>query len=160
VSGCRQVYKELIKYALFSTVVLLAPLQFSGSYLLNVLVFVGIHTMLAVALNLLLGYAGQISLGHGAFFGLGAYLSGVLTATYGWNPWLTMLVAALVVGGIAFGIGFPILRLKGHYLAMATLGMGIIVYIVFNEWVELTGGPSGFPAFPVSRSVRLSLTLT
>jgi len=124
VSGCRQVHKELIKYALFSTVVLLAPLQFSGSYLLNVLVFVGIHTMLAVALNLLLGYAGQISLGHGAFFGLGAYLSGVLTATYGWNPWLTMLVAALVVGGIAFGIGFPILRLKGHYLAMATLGIG------------------------------------
>jgi len=160
VSGCRQVYKELIKYALFSTVVLLAPLQFSGSYLLNVLVFVGIHTMLAVALNLLLGYAGQISLGHGAFFGLGAYLSGVLTATYGWNPWLTMLVAALVVGGIAFGIGFPILRLKGHYLAMATLGMGIIVYIVFNEWVELTGGRPVFPAFPVSRSVRLSLTLT
>jgi branched-chain amino acid transport system permease protein len=142
------VHKELIKYALFSTVVLLAPLQFSGSYLLNVLVFVGIHTMLAVALNLLLGYAGQISLGHGAFFGLGAYLSGVLTATYGWNPWLTMLVAALVVGGIAFGIGFPILRLKGHYLAMATLGMGIIVYIVFNEWVELTGGPSGFSGIP------------
>lgn len=75
-SGCRQVYKELIKYALFSTVVLLAPLQFSGSYLLNVLVFVGIHTMLAVALNLLLGYAGQISLGHGAFLGWGLIFPG------------------------------------------------------------------------------------
>jgi len=61
-----------------------------------------------------------------------------------------MLVAALVVGGIAFGIGFPILRLKGHYLAMATLGMGIIVYIVFNEWVELTGGR---PVFRHSQSL-------
>lgn len=140
--------KELLKYLLFTVCVLLAPLAFLDSYLLNVLVFVGIHTMLAVALNLLLGYAGQISLGHAAFFGLGAYLSAVLTTTYGWNPWLTMLLAALVVGGLAFAIGFPILKLKGHYLAMATLGFGIIVYIVFNEWVDVTSGPSGFPGIP------------
>lgn len=140
--------KEWIKYIVFSVCVLLAPLLLSGSYLLNVLVFVGIHTMLAVALNLLLGYAGQISLGHAAFFGLGAYLSGVLTTTYDWNPWLSMVLAALLVGGLAFAIGFPILKLKGHYLAMATLGLGIIIYIVFNEWVEVTGGPSGFSGIP------------
>jgi branched-chain amino acid transport system permease protein len=140
--------KEMIKYGIFAFCVLLAPLLFSGSYLMNVLVFVGIHTMLAIALNLLLGYAGQISLGHAAFFGLGAYLSGVLTATYSWNPWLAMVVAAAVVGGLAFAIGFPILKLKGHYLAMATLGLGIIAYIVFNEWVDLTGGPSGFSGIP------------
>jgi branched-chain amino acid transport system permease protein len=142
------VKKELIKYAVFAIFILLAPLAFSGNYLMNVLVFVGIHTMLAVALNLLLGYAGQISLGHAAFFGLGAYGSGILSTTYDWNPWLAMLVVALVVGGLAFAIGFPILKLKGHYLAMATLGMGIIVYIVFNEWVDITGGPSGFSGIP------------
>ncbi len=140
--------RELIKYAVFAACVLLAPLVFSGSYLMNVLVFVGIHTMLAVALNLLLGYAGQISLGHAAFFGLGAYGSGVLSATYQWNPWLAMLVVALTVGCIAYAIGFPILKLKGHYLAMATLGLGIIVFIVFNEWVEVTSGPSGFSGIP------------
>ena len=140
--------KELIKYAVFAICILLAPLAFSGNYLMNVLVFVGIHTLLAVALNLLLGYAGQISLGHAAFFGLGAYGSGILSTTYEWNPWLAMLVVALVVGGLAFAIGFPILKLKGHYLAMATLGMGIIVYIVFNEWVAITGGPSGFSGIP------------
>lgn len=140
--------KELIKYAVFALCILLAPLAFSGNYLMNVLVFVGIHTMLAVALNLLLGYAGQISLGHAAFFGLGAYGSGILSTTYEWNPWLAMLVVALVVGCLAFAIGFPILKLKGHYLAMATLGMGIIVYIVFNEWVDITGGPSGFSGIP------------
>lgn len=140
--------KELIKYTVFALCILLAPLAFSGNYLMNVLVFVGIHTLLAVALNLLLGYAGQISLGHAAFFGLGAYGSGILSTTYEWNPWLAMLVVALVVGGFAFAIGFPILKLKGHYLAMATLGMGIIVYIVFNEWVDITGGPSGFSGIP------------
>lgn len=138
----------MIKYAIFAFCILIVPLALSGNYLMNVLVFVGIHTMLAIALNLLLGYAGQISLGHAAFFGLGAYGSGILSVTYSWNPWLAMLVVAVVVGGLAFAIGFPILKLKGHYLAMATLGMGIIVYIVFNEWVDLTDGPSGFSGIP------------
>jgi len=142
------VKKELIKFAVFTAFVLVTPLLLSGSYLMNVLVFVGIHTLLAVALNLLLGYAGQISLGHAAFFGLGAYGSGILTTTWTWNPWLAMLTVAVVVGALAFGIGSPILKLKGHYLAMATLGMGIIIYIVFNEWVALTGGPSGFSGIP------------
>lgn len=115
---------------------------------MNVLIFVGIHTMLVVALNLLLGFAGQISLGHAAFFGLGAYISGILTSAYSFNPWIAMALAAVVVGALAFAVGFPILKLKGHYLAMATLGMGIIVYILFNEAVDLTGGPSGLSGIP------------
>ncbi|NJC88636.1 MAG: branched-chain amino acid ABC transporter permease [Desulfuromonas sp.] len=140
--------RELIKFALFAAVVLVIPATIKGGYLLNVLVFVGINTMLAVGLNLLLGFAGQISLGQAAFYGLGAYLSGILTATYGWNPWTAMAVAAIAVGILAFVIGFPILKLKGHYLAMATLGFGIIIYIVFNEYVDVTGGPSGFSGVP------------
>jgi branched-chain amino acid transport system permease protein len=139
---------DLLKFLFFSASVLLAPLLFSGGYLMNVLVFVGINTMLAVALNLLLGYAGQISLGQAAFFGLGAYISGVATAAYGMNPWAAMVIAAVIVGLSAFAIGFPILKLKGHYLAMATLGFGIIIYIAFNETVELTGGPSGLTGIP------------
>lgn len=140
--------REIVKFLLFALPVLLAPLAFDGGYLMNVLVFVGINTMLAVALNLLLGYAGQISLGHAGFFGLGAYLSGVLTTTGGLNPWLVMPLAAALVGLIAGLIGFPILKLKGHYLAMATLGLGIIIYIVFNETVDFTGGPSGLSGIP------------
>ena len=140
--------RDLIKFVLFAAVVLVAPLLFKGGYLMNVLVFVGIHTMLAIALNLLLGYAGQISLGHAGFFGLGAYGSGILTVTFGWNPWLAMPLAAAGVGLLAYAIGFPILKLKGHYLAMATLGMGIIIYIVFNETVDYTGGPSGLSGIP------------
>lgn len=140
--------RDMIKFLAFAAMVLAAPLYFKGSYLMNVLVFVGIHTMLAIGLNLLLGYAGQISLGHAGFFGMGAYLSGILTATYDINPWLAMPLAAAAVGLLAFLIGFPILKLKGHYLAMATLGMGIIMYIVFNETIDLTGGPSGLSGIP------------
>ncbi len=140
--------RDLILFIVFSLVVMAAPQLFSGGYLMNVLVFVGINTMLAIALNLLLGYAGQISLGHAGFFGLGAYLSGVMTATYSVNPWIAMPTAAVVVGCLAGLIGFPVLKLKGHYLAMATLGLGIIMYIVFNETVDLTGGPSGLSGIP------------
>jgi branched-chain amino acid transport system permease protein len=140
--------RELLTFVAFGLAVMLTPLALGGSYLLNVFVFIGINTMLAVALNLLLGFAGQISLGHGAFFGLGAYFSGILTTHFAFNPWLAMVAAGLCVGLMAFVIGFPILKLKGHYLAMATLGFGIIVYIVFNETVVWTGGPSGMSGIP------------
>jgi branched-chain amino acid transport system permease protein len=140
--------QELLKFSLFTAVILLAPVFLGSGYLINVLVFVGIYTILAVALNLLLGLAGQISLGHAAFFGLGAYISGVLTATHALDPWLSMVIAVVTVGIIAFILGFPILKLKGHYLAMATLGMGIIVYIIFNETIDITGGPSGLSGIP------------
>ncbi|HEY5973749.1 MAG TPA: branched-chain amino acid ABC transporter permease [Geobacteraceae bacterium] len=140
--------REFIKFLLLAAVVMVFPLAVHEGYLLNVLVFVGIHTMLALALNLLLGYAGQISLGQAGFFGLGAYISGVLTATHGIDPWLAMGISATVVTLLAFLVGFPILKLKGHYLAMATLGLGIIIYIVFNEAVDQTGGPSGLSGIP------------
>lgn len=138
----------VVKFIIFAALILLVPVVFSGGYMMNVLVFVGINTMLAVALNLLLGFTGQISLGQAAFFGLGAYVSGVLTTGHSVNPWLAMVIAAISIGLIAFFIGFPILKLKGHYLAMATLGLGIIVYIIFNETVGLTGGPSGLSGIP------------
>lgn len=140
--------REIIIFSVFTLAVLVVPLFLRGSYYLNVLVFIGINTLLAVALNLLLGYAGQISLGHAAFFGLGAYISGVLTTRFGLDPWFVLVVAAVLSGAVAFIIGFPILKLKGHYLAMATLGFGIIIYIIFNETVAVTGGPSGLSGIP------------
>lgn len=140
--------RNLHLFILLCLVVALIPLLAGDGYLINVLVFVGIHSMLALALNLLLGYAGQISLGQAGFFGLGAYISGVLTATHGVNPWLGLFLAVATVTLIAYVMGFPILKLKGHYLAMATLGLGIIFSIIFNEAVDTTGGPSGLPGIP------------
>jgi branched-chain amino acid transport system permease protein len=139
---------DKLKFLVFCLVVLAAPLPLAQGYLTNVLIFVGINSMLALGLNLLLGYAGQISLGQAAFFGLGAYGSGVLTTQFAMNPWLAMILVALCVAAFAFAIGFPVLRLKGHYLAMATLGVGVIVHIAFNETIDLTGGPSGLSGIP------------
>jgi len=140
--------RQILIFIAFGLTVLVTPLLLRDNYLLNVFVFIGINTMLAVALNLLLGFAGQISLGHAAFFGLGAYISGILTTRYAIDPWMAMVAATVCVAVIAFIIGFPILKLKGHYLAMATLGFGIIVYIIFNETVAWTGGPSGMSGIP------------
>lgn len=140
--------RQIILFLIFAVAALSAPFFLKGSYLITVLIFVGINTMLAIGLNLLLGYAGQISLGHAAFFGMGAYISGILTTRFPVDPFLAMILAAFCAGALAFVIGFPILKLKGHYLAMATLGFGIIMYIVFNETVSFTGGPSGLSGIP------------
>jgi len=118
------------------------------AYYTDVMIFVAIHSIIAAGLSLLLGYAGQISLGQAAFYGLGAYVSGLLTVQLGISPWLAMLTGMVLAGLLAYMVGVPALRLKGHYLAMATLGFGMIVYIVFNEYVSLTGGPSGFGGIP------------
>ncbi|MCX6349258.1 MAG: branched-chain amino acid ABC transporter permease, partial [Candidatus Aureabacteria bacterium] len=108
------------------------PICLSNQYYLSVLVFVAIHGMIAVGLSLLMGYAGRISLGHGAFYGLGAYASGILTTRVQLPPVAAALLACLFTAVVAYLIGLPTLRLRGHYLAMATLGFGQIVYVVMT----------------------------
>jgi branched-chain amino acid transport system permease protein len=140
---------HLAGLALLAVIVIALPLLFPRNYFVTVVgVTVGFHVILAVSLNLLIGYAGQISLGHAAFFGLGAYSSAILTSRYGLSPWLAMLAGMAIVFLIAGLIARPILRLKGHYLAMATLGFGIIVHIVMVQAVALTGGPDGLSGIP------------
>ncbi len=127
----------------------LAALPWLGNpYHVSLAVIIGIHTIVAVGLCLLMGYAGQVSLGHAAFYGLGAFASGILSATYGVSPWLGIPSGVLASGLIAFATGGPILRLRGHYLAMATLGFGIIVYVLLVELKDFTGGPSGLTGIP------------
>jgi len=140
--------KNILSLLILAGVMLALPLGLGNSYYLNVLVFVGIYSLITIGLSLLMGYTGQISLGHAAFFGLGAYTSGVLSTKFGVSPWFALLAAIFVTGGIAFLIGAPALKLKGHYLAMATLAFGYIVFIVFNQASSLTGGPSGFGQIP------------
>ncbi len=136
---------ELSSFLLFITLI---GLLVKEPYYQNVLIFIGIHAILTVGLNLLMGYAGQISLGHAAFFGIGAYTSGILTASHGWPPLAAMIVAAIATAIIAVIIGIPSLKLTGYYLAMATLGFGIIVYIMFREMSQITGGASGLVGIP------------
>jgi branched-chain amino acid transport system permease protein len=123
------------------------PFVVSDRYLLRILTFVGINLIMVTGLSLLFGYAGQISLGHAAFYGLGAYTSGYLAKAG--TPWLLALAAGVAVA--AFGgllLALPSLRLKGHYLAMATLGFGEIMLFGFTEAEGLTGGSNGLRGIP------------
>ncbi|OIP91955.1 MAG: branched-chain amino acid ABC transporter permease [Syntrophobacteraceae bacterium CG2_30_61_12] len=117
-------------------------------YHLQLLAVIGVHTLLALGLNLLMGFAGQISLGHAAFYGIGAYASGVLTVHLGWSPWVAGPAALALAAAVALVVGLPTLRLTGYYLGMGTLGFGMIVYVLFREWSGLTGGASGLVGIP------------
>jgi branched-chain amino acid transport system permease protein len=119
-----------------------------NEYFISLLVFIGINGMITLGLSLLMGYAGQISLGHAAFFGLGAYSSGILTVQYSLPPLAGFVFGILLSAAVAYLVGKPTLRLKGHYMAVATLGFGEIVFILFNELSFLTGGPSGLSGIP------------
>ena len=114
----------------------------------DIMIFVGIFSLVNIGLSLLMGYAGQVSLGQAAFFGLGAYASAILTGKFGWSPWAALPAGMVLTGIVALAVGLPSLKLKGHYLAMATLGFGVILFVVFNEEVAWTGGPSGFTDIP------------
>ncbi len=115
---------------------------------LGMMIFIGLYTIVVLGMLLLMGYAGQISLGHAAFYGLGAYTTTILTTKLGFPVLIGVVAGCLIPGVIAAIIGKPTLKLKEHYLALATLGFGIVVYILFNEGGELTGGPSGTFGIP------------
>ena len=114
----------------------------------DIMIFAGIYCLMTIGLSLLMGYAGQISIGHAAFYGIGAYTSAILTVQYGLNPWPCMVIGIVVTAVVAILVGAPSLKLRGHYLAMATLAFGIIVYIIFNEEAVWTGGPDGMTGIP------------
>ena len=119
-----------------------------SAYVLELAITVAVQSLPAVGLALLLGYAGQISIGHAAFYGLGAYGSAVLSLRLGLPPLLSLPLAVAGTGGLAWLLGRPILRLQGHYLAMGTLAFGSIVSIVLVQWRGLTGGSAGLSGIP------------
>lgn len=121
------------------------PLAFSNAYYYDVAVRIAMNAVLVMGLNLLIGFAGQISLGHAGFLGIGAYATAALTTHAGWPPLAAMAFGALLAGMLAVVVARPIFRLKGHYLAMATLGLGIIISIVISNESAWTGGPDGMP---------------
>lgn len=134
--------------ALFALVLAVIPFWVPSNYLLSTAIFIGIAAILTLGLALLMGYAGQISLGHAAFYAMGAYTSAILTVKLAWSPWLAMVLGIFITGTLAYLIGKIIFRLSGHYLALATLGLGIIVFLALGEFRSLTGGPSGMPGVP------------
>jgi len=126
-------------------VLLLLPLVLPNNYYYDIAIRMAINAIIVLGLNLLIGFAGQISLGHAGFVGIGAYASAILPSHFGWHPILAMLAGAAIASAIAAIVARPIFRLKGHYLAMATLGLGIIIAIVIKNEAAYTGGPDGMP---------------
>ncbi len=126
------------------------PFVLPGSFFIDIGVRICLSSVMVIGLNLLMGYTGQISIGHAGFFGIGAYASGILSATYGWPPAVALIFGVCLASLIAFITAKPILKLQGHYLAMATLGLGIIISMVFTNEIAFTGGPDGMQVPPFS----------
>ena len=126
-------------------ILLVLPFVLPNSFYLDIAIRMAINAVIVLGLNLLIGFAGQISLGHAGFLGIGAYASAVLPTHFGWHPLLAMGAGAAVTGLLAALVARPIFKLKGHYLAMATLGIGIIINIAVRTEAAWTGGPDGMP---------------
>jgi len=127
-------------------------------YLLHILIIAGIYIILTLSLNLIVGYTGLPALGHAAFSCIGAYTSSLLALNLGWSPWIGLLIGACVAALSGIIIGYPSVRLKGDYLALATFGLGVIVYSIAKNWVSLTRGPMGLPGIPGFSILGIQLT--
>jgi len=139
------VLKRHTPLLVLAVVLLLLPLVLPNNFYYDIAIRMAINAIIVLGLNLLIGFAGQISLGHAGFVGIGAYASAILPTHFGWHPLVAMVAGAGIASAIAAIVARPIFRLKGHYLAMATLGLGIIIAIVIKNEATYTGGPDGMP---------------
>jgi branched-chain amino acid transport system permease protein len=125
--------------------VLVLPLLFPSAYYYRVGALVFIFALAALGLNLLMGFAGQVSLGHAGFLGIGGYAVAIGPTHLDLPPWLALVAGAALSGIVAAVVGRPILKLRGHYLAVVTLGFGLLIAIVLANEAGWTGGPDGMP---------------
>ncbi len=126
-----------------AAVMVVLPMIVPSNFYLRVAALVYINALAVLGLNLLMGFAGQVSLGHAGFFGIGAYAVALGPVYLGVPAWASLLGGAALSGAMAFVVGRPILKLSGYYLAIATLGMGVLVSMVVSNEADITGGPNG-----------------
>ncbi len=139
--------RQNLVLALFAIVLLTIPLG-ASPYPITVMVDIGLYSIITMGLIMLMGLAGQISLGHAAFFGCGAYISGILTTKYDFVPWPALFLAALITGGIAAFIGRFMFKLHGLILAGVTLALNLVFYYLVSSLIDLTGGTMGMMSIP------------
>lgn len=138
-------------------VLLLSPLAITNSYVMYVINLILIYVLLSLGLDLIVGYTGQVSLGHAAFFGIGAYFAAILSTEFGVTFWLTLPASILITALIGLIISIIGLRLIEEYLVMATLAFGTIIWLIFLNWVDVTGGPMGISAIPSPPAINLGI---
>jgi len=142
-------------YLVVLIIALVVPLLITNRYYAQVITMSCLFAIGALSLNLILGYTGQMSLAHGAFFAIGAYGVAILTYTMGWNFWLALPVSALLSAFIGFLVGMPALRTRGSYFAITTMCLGEIIYLIAGNWMELTGGHNGIVGIPVPSPISI-----
>ena len=134
---------HLVGFAGLTAVALAPPLLTDNPYYLRLGTLLAIGLVLTTSLNLIYGYAGQISIGHMGFYAVGAYATAVMMTRYGHSFWVAWPAACVFTGLLGWLVGRPVLRLRHFYLAVATLGFGVVVHVVINRWNTMTGGPIG-----------------
>ncbi len=131
-------------------ILLLLP-SFLGKYTVFLLSLLAVYALVSLGLNLLMGYTGQIAAGHAGFLAIGAYFTAIVSANLEWLPcFVTLFLAGIFSGIIGYLLGIPILRLKGFYIAMATLAFGVVISEIILQWSSITGGDDGF-SVPTAR---------
>jgi branched-chain amino acid transport system permease protein len=147
-------WRSLPALAWITLIIVPLPLLFPSAYYYRIGALVFIFALAAVGLNLLMGFAGQVSLGHAGFLGIGGYAVAIGPTYLGLPGWLAIIAGGVVSGLLAYLVGRPILRLKGHYLAIATLGFGLLIAIVLTNESDWTGGPDGMPVPRLAFAMR------
>ena len=128
--------------------IFVAPLVLNDGFVQQIMQTIAYYTIAAIGLNVLVGYQGQVSLGHGALFAFGAYASALLTTRAGVPVWIAIFVAAGVAGFLGFLVALPTLRARGHYLAMVTIALAVVTFVVAQTWIPVTNGPTGIGNIP------------
>jgi len=141
-------FKTILPWLIFLAAIIVLPVVVRSNYIVSVMLLVAIYGVLSIGMGLLMGQAGLFSLAHPAWFGLGAYISGILSARGIIAPLPSILVGALLVGLTAYVVGTPVLRLRGFYLACATFAIIIIAQVAAAQLTDLTGGPEGLVGIP------------
>lgn len=149
-----------IRWFLMAAIIFAAAIApfFASEYVTRLLAVAAISAIAVMGLNIVFGYAGLITLGDAAFIGIGSYTVAILTVRHGFNPWLASLIAIAITAGVAYLIGRVVLRLKGHYLALATLGLNVSFTIVASNWIALTSGTDGIARIPALQLFSFELT--
>jgi branched-chain amino acid transport system permease protein len=126
--------KDLLVFILFMCILAVVPLFLRDAFLCHILIMIMMYATMSIGWNIIGGYAGQVSFGNAAFFGVGAYTTAILLVNYNVNPWLGMLAGCVLSVGLAVVVGYPCFRLRGHYFAIATIAVGEIMVVIFTNW--------------------------
>jgi branched-chain amino acid transport system permease protein len=147
----------VVAWSAFLAALLAVPMVTGQAYGLQVVNTIAVYVLLAMSMNILLGYVGQIAFGHAGFLGLGAYTTALLAINGGVSFWVAFPASCLVAGLVGLVVGLPALLVKGHYLAMVTLGFGEILRLTMLNWRSVTNGPNGL--YPVPPATLFGLAV-